>query len=95
MLHVFLLLSAFYAFSKAKWAMTHEGFLFHFSVISASNCRINQLLPSSVPTAAYHSVLLEVAANYFLTVFWIVGVLQAGLSCLQETGPVDIASGFL
>lgn len=61
-------------------------------MIPASNCRINQLLPSSVPNTAYHSVLLEVAANYFLAVFWIVGVLPAGLSFLQETGSVDIAS---
>lgn len=48
-----------------------------------------------MPSTAYHSVLLEVAANYFLAVFWIVGVLPAGLPFLQETGSVDIASGFL
>lgn len=41
------------------------------------------------------AVLLEVAANSFLAVCRIVGVLQAGLAFLQERGPVDTVSGFL
>lgn len=88
-----------YAFSEAKRFMTHGcvfRFLFHFNVISASNCRINQLLSSSVPNTVHHSVLPEVAANYFLAVFRIVSVLPVSLFlCLRDWAWRYIASGLL